>query len=151
MGKLKPYVAILLITFFAGCKKTATEAPLPPCGFVSFRYYNNARLDIGPLSNDYIFVAFNDNVSNTDIRKFISSVKELDQTYKYRWPERTRSFYASVFWQIKCNSAGIFWSHMEKDSVFRQTLFLWPWNLWSGYSAPFSYCEKTKHSMGCWV
>lgn len=81
---LKGTLYILFFTMlFLSCHKNAPENP-PTCNFVGYFYYNGAKLPIGEgLSNNYLWVAFDTTYSVDDIRKFISSVSDLDQGYKY--------------------------------------------------------------------
>ncbi|MBI2273173.1 MAG: hypothetical protein HYU70_05210 [Bacteroidetes bacterium] len=74
---------ILCSTLFLSCHKNAPENP-PTCNFVGYFYYNGAQFPIGEgLSNNYLWVAFDTTYSVDDIRKFISSVSDFDQRYKY--------------------------------------------------------------------
>ncbi|MCW3117778.1 MAG: in-like serine protease, partial [Chitinophagaceae bacterium] len=51
--------------------------------YIGFYYYNNAKYNLGELANEYISVAFDTIYSDTNIRKFISSVNDFDQNYRY--------------------------------------------------------------------
>ncbi len=82
---IKGTLYILLFTLLlTGCKKDTPE-DLPPgtCNYIDFYYYNNAKYNLGELANEYILVAFDTTYSDTDIRKFISSVNDFDQNYRY--------------------------------------------------------------------
>jgi hypothetical protein len=68
---------------FLSCHKDASETA-PTCNFVGYFYYQDAKFPIGEgLSNNYLLVSFDTTYSAADIRKFISSVSDLDQNYKY--------------------------------------------------------------------
>ncbi len=75
---------VLFTLLFTGCKKNTPE-DLPPgtCNYIDFYYYNNAKYNLGELANEYILVSFDTTYSDTEIRKFISSVNDFDQNYRY--------------------------------------------------------------------
>jgi hypothetical protein len=81
---LKGTLYILLFSaLFLSCHKDTPETA-PTCNFVGYYYYRDAKLPIGEgLSNNYLLVFFDTTYSSVDIRKFISSVSDLDQNYKY--------------------------------------------------------------------
>jgi hypothetical protein len=75
---------IFVILLFGGCKKDTLE-DLPPgtCNCVDFYYYNNQKTSLGEMADDYILVAFDTAYSKTEIQKYISSVPDFDQNYRY--------------------------------------------------------------------
>lgn len=82
MLKAISYILLFTLLFFS-CHKDTPEN-LPTCNFVGYFYYRDAKLPIGEgLSNNYIVVYFDTSYSTADIRKFISSISDLDQNYKY--------------------------------------------------------------------
>lgn len=76
------YLILFTMLFLSCHKDTADNAA--SCNFVSYRYYKDAKDTIGELSNKYLFVAFDTTYSITDIRKFISSLSDFDQNYRYK-------------------------------------------------------------------
>jgi hypothetical protein len=75
---------LLFITLFLSCGKDSLgDKGVYSCDFIDFRYYNNAKLSIGELANNYLFVSFGTTYSDADIRKFISMKSAFDQKYAY--------------------------------------------------------------------
>lgn len=88
---------LFVTALFSGCKKE-TPDDLPPgtCNYVDFYYYNNKPTSLGEMADDYILVAFDTAYSNTEIRKFISSLADFDQNYRY-------TLYSSKLTALKLN------------------------------------------------
>lgn len=84
MYLLKASLYILsFILLFSSCHKD-TQVNMPACNFVGYYYYNDAPLPLGEgMSNNYILVYFDTSYSVAAIKKYISSVSDLDQNYKY--------------------------------------------------------------------
>lgn len=63
-----------------------TEKIIEPgnCNFIDFYYYQDSTISLGPLSNDYIVVAFDTNATEAQIKNFIESTKEFDPAYRYK-------------------------------------------------------------------
>lgn len=75
---------MLFTMLFLSChKETTKNIPISSCNFINFRYYNGSKDYLGDLSNNYILVAFDTTHSESEIRKFISSVNYFDQNYHY--------------------------------------------------------------------
>lgn len=76
-------ILILLLFLFTHCHKDTGNAAASVCNYVDYRYYKNAKLSLGELSNDYILLSFDTTRSETEIRNFIASLPYLDHNYKY--------------------------------------------------------------------
>lgn len=72
---------VLAAVVVIGCEE---EALIPTtCDYIDFRYYGDSTLNLGLLSNDYLFVACDSSYSNTDIDQFIASSSFFDPNYDY--------------------------------------------------------------------
>jgi hypothetical protein len=81
---IKGIIYLVLFTIlFIGCHKDTTENMPLGCNFIDFQYYNDAKYYLGELSNDYILVSWDTTYSDIEIQKFISSVKDFDQNYRF--------------------------------------------------------------------
>lgn len=75
---------MLFTMLFLSCHKETTEnIPRSSCNFTNFWYYLGPNNNLGELSNNYIVVSFDTTYSDIAIRKFISSVSDFDQNYRY--------------------------------------------------------------------
>lgn len=81
----KVFVLLLLsslIVCFSSCKEN-DDSITPTCDFVNFKYYNGEQDFLGELSNNYIVIGVDLIYSDTQIKNFISSINQFDQSYSY--------------------------------------------------------------------
>ena len=53
------------------------------CDFIDYYHYQDSRIEIGELSNDYILVGIDTAISDDEIHSLLSAQPFLDQTYDY--------------------------------------------------------------------
>ncbi len=102
---------------FLGCHKDTPES-VPTCNFVGYYYYQDAKLPIGEgLSNNYLVVFFDTTYSSVDIRKFISSVSDLDQNYKYTLDDHNKAAALKFNKSKTCEEITAIIARLEKNPI----------------------------------
>lgn len=75
---------LLLCSFVIGCNKDDELDPVQnSCDFINFKYYNGMQDFLGELSNDYILIAVDTIISDSEVQDFISINNVFDQNYDY--------------------------------------------------------------------
>ncbi len=82
MKKLILSIAIILL-IFASCEKNNEPAPQDKCHFINFKYYSGKQDYLGELQGIYILLGIDTAYEDSQIRSFISTVKQFDQNYAY--------------------------------------------------------------------
>lgn len=83
---MKKVFRLLLFMFLSLCLFSCNDGDdniNNTCDFVNFKYYGGEKFYLGELSNEYIVIGVDTSYSDAQIKNFISSINQFDQTYTY--------------------------------------------------------------------